>query len=134
MDTLEKGQKECFEKYVNLLSENNLTEVFKELDASLSKIGYSTDLTPYFIASSAHYHRTEKEYRLGTISWEQYNISNAQIISKILPLAKDLCLFIWEVGPPGYVGHPEFYSTRLRIKEQFESLAREIATLEVKEG
>ena len=100
----------------------------------MSKIGYSTDLTPYFIASSAHYRRTEKGYRLGTISWEQYNISNAQIISKILPLAKDLCLFIWDAGLSGYIGHPEFNRTRLRIKEQFDSLAREIATLEVKEG
>jgi len=133
MDELEQKQKECFEMYVNLLSENRLTEVFAALDASLTKKGFSTDLTPYFVSSSAHYHRTEKEFRLGTISWEQYNISNAQIIAKVLPLAKDLCAFLFVIGLPGYVQHPEYDNTRFRIQKHFESLARAISALEIKE-
>lgn len=129
---MNKFENECIEKYLHLLAENRLTEVFKELDASLTKIGYSTDLTPYFISSSAHYHRAEKEFRLGTISWDDYNVSNAQIISKIIPLVKDLCALIWDIRLPGYVQHPEFYTVQLRIKEEFESLAREIVALETR--
>lgn len=94
---MEKYQKICIKKVSSLLAENKLKEAFNLLDEYLSAIGVSTDLEPYFIAASSQFHRTEKEYRLGTISWEQYNISNSQIVVKTLDLTTNVCSYIYEV-------------------------------------
>lgn len=83
----------CVEKIRKLLLLNELKDAFKLLETYLSECGFPIDLTPYVVTVSAQFHRTEKEFRLGTLEWEKYNISNNQIVVRTLALTEDLCLY-----------------------------------------
>jgi len=91
---MEKEQKDCVNQVAKLLSENKLQEGFNLIDGYLSKVNIVIDWTQHFTSTSALFHRAEKEFRLGTISWEQYNISNSQVIVRALDLTNKLCDFL----------------------------------------
>lgn len=115
---MEKHQETCIKKVSSLLAENKLKEAFNLLDEHLLSIGVSTDLSSYFVSASSQFHRMEKEYRLGTISWEQYNIASSQIVVKALELTKNICSYKWKLIPPPINPIGGYKSTSFDVKNK----------------
>ena len=59
------------------------------------------------MSTSANLNRTDQAYTLGTISWEEYNISNSKIIEKAVDLAEAMC---------SYKAYLEKYQEEIRPK------------------
>ena len=78
-----------------LLATNQLAAAFRLLDQHIIDIGLDTDhhLMEMFVSLSAHYHRTEHAFRLGTLPWDTYNLASNQVIQRILALASSICAF-----------------------------------------
>lgn len=135
---MEREQKECVNQVAKLLAENKLREAFSLIDNYLSKVNVVIDWTQHFTTTSALFHRTEKAFRLGTISWEQYNISNSQVIVKALDLTNELCDFLKgkskadekEIRSGGATisGPP----LQIIISRKLRKLTKEISTLSLK--
>ena len=151
------NQRICIEEVKELLEKDKLKEAFVLIDGHLATLGFSTDLSPHVVAASSQLSRTEKAYRLGTISWERYDIASTKIVEKTLLLSNDICkllsekdgaptlwTFLWEVLKgmiPNFSRNnkkipieqipfaPETSKTKARLKVNFESLLEELATL-----
>ncbi|MCB9053327.1 MAG: hypothetical protein H6556_28150 [Lewinellaceae bacterium] len=82
---------DCYRSIAKLLADDKLDEAFSLLEKYLSDIGYSTDLTLFYVSVSAQKNRTNTAFTLGTISWENYDIASSQVVTKALKLAELLC-------------------------------------------
>ena len=84
----------CYKNIAQLLANDKIEEALGLLEEYLSYIGYSTDFTPLYVAASWQQTRTKKEFWLGTITRQEYNISSHEVIIKALNLADLLCTYI----------------------------------------
>ena len=126
---MEDKQKKCLKNISDLLAKNKVTDAFTILDNNLSNLSISTDLTRFFVTTSSQFYRVDEEFRLGTISWEQYNISNSQVIVKALDLAKEVCSYLHDPQKRLLENIPSvgIINSRSKIQEKFEELAKELA-------
>ena len=86
-----KLERICYEKIEGLLVKSKLEDAFNLIDHHLTDIDPSSEFTEIFVASSAKFYRTENAYKLGLISWEQYDVQNSQVINITLKLAVSIC-------------------------------------------
>lgn len=82
-------EQECYHTIANLLSENKLEQAFSLMNQCIEH----AELSAFFVSISAQYNRTKDAFNLGIITWEQYDLSNSQIINKSLNLAELLCTY-----------------------------------------
>ena len=132
---LDDPGRKCYQTIASLLAKERLLEAFSLIHKYLTELGFPTNLTPFFVAASAQFHRTEKEHHLGTIPWDDYNISNSQVIQKTLSLAEKLCKYKHDENRSRYyvLDAPGFKNKAAQeIEAEFAGLAKEIVTMEFK--
>lgn len=88
----------CSQNILQLLAQNNIGPAFQELERLIERfrdaINAEEDAFYGFISISARFHRIDKGFRMGLISWSEYDQSNDEIVQKTARLTNRICNFI----------------------------------------
>ena len=90
------------------------------------------EVLPQYTTSSAYYKRASKAFRIGTLSWEQFNLDNSLIIERTILLAKSVCNHYHQGWKTGNTRSHDFSPTpfdqeRMEIKKSLQELFSEIS-------
>lgn len=86
--------KACKEEIFNLLKQNKIPKAIGILDRRIQENKKLSELYSKSIINFAFFHRAEKNFLLGLISWDDYNLSNSKIIESAIHLAENVCSYL----------------------------------------
>ena len=116
---MDSNEKECYFEIADLLAQNKIKDAFGVIEGHLKARNFynARTMNHIFVVTLAHLNRTEKEYSLQAISWEDYNISSSRVVKAALELALEIC------APPPLPPRNRIKITRNREKEDFDDLS-----------
>ena len=138
-------ENDCFGDIAGLLKKNEIDKAFDLLNRHILGNEELRDAFESCLANHAYHLRTEKHFNLGAISWETYNMANAQIIKRAIDLARSVCAFLGQkqkqiqelAGVERELGNKFRDQERLKrehyLLDQFEDLMRQRRELEQRE-